>query len=321
MYTVDSETESKVDIMLAVGDTSDVSDDVVPDARHFEEKIALTESVAIGPIESSLREAILDAREARGLNCFAGYRQYGALYGLIRADPPRGAVREACDPDHELSRVAAILRLARPHAMSMGDAARVITQTDGRQEICPSRVEGPGSQAFVITPADRWIRDQDVELATRLLSALGSRKLPSRIRWAMVAHELLHWQFHVEVRWLLLCTALEGLVHTDDRSSGIVMQNREQFVVRLGKLQEFVPDISWTESELDATYDHRNETMHGADIRSLWISEPFPPLYKKAESGLRAIVRGAILKPGVTEIFESDASIRTTLGSRGRTHQ
>jgi hypothetical protein len=317
VYLIDLEQERHLDVMLAVGDTARVTG-VTPEAAHFYADQPLSSTVVIGPLDHEVREAVLNALAPHGENYHPGYRQYGSLYGLIRRDAPRGTSRGQCDPDRELSRVAAILRLVRPHGMSLGDAARIIMQPDGRRQISPSRVEGPGSKAYVIEPHDRWIRDEDVGHTRELLGALADRALPKRVEWAMVAHELLHWQYHIEVRWLLLCTALEGMVHTDDRGLPSQMQNREQFVVRLMKLVQFVPQLTWTEGELDATYDHRNETMHGSDVRTLWNHEPFPPLYKTAEAGLRAIVREAIRRPEVADIFSSDVSIRSSLGTMGR---
>lgn len=318
VYSIDLEHERHFDVMLAVDDTSGRSQGVTPDAAHFYEDQPLSSAVVIGPPDHELREAILDALARCGENYHPGHRQYGSRYGLIRRDAPRGSSRGQCDPDRELSRVAAMLRLVRPHGMSLGDAARIIIQPDGRRQISPSRLEGPGSKAYVIEPQDRWIRDEDVVRTRELLDSLNSRILPKRLEWAMVAHELLHWQYHVEVRWLLLCTALEGMVHTDDRSLASQMQNREQFVVRLTRLSEFVPELTWTEDDLDATYNHRNETMHGSDVRALWNHEPFPPLYKKAEAGLRAILRDTIRRPELADIFSSDVSIRSALGTMNR---
>lgn len=317
MYPIDEAHELHTDYMLAVGDTSDAPDNEQPSARHFDQEVPLTEHVFIGPVEYELREAILDACEPRGENWHPGFRQFGSVYGLLRRNPPKGRTRDECDPDRELARVAAILRLARPHGMAIGAAARVIVQPDGRREIAPARVKGPGALAFVIEPERRWVRDEDVDLARRLLAS-SNRQLPPRVTWGMAAHELLHWQHHVEVRWLLLCTALEGFVHTDDRGRGSEMQNREQFVVRLTKLASLIGEPDWTEAELDATYGHRNETMHGGDIRRLWVTDEFPPLYKKAERSLRAILRAAILRPEIAQLFDSDSEIRTILGTQSR---
>ena len=319
-FIVNEELETRVDVMLAVGDTGDAPDGLIPQARHFNTSVDLTEAVSIGPLPGGLADAVLDAREARDLHCHPGYRQYGSLYALTRRDAPRGDTRHQCDPDFELSRVAAVLRVVRPHAMSLGDAARIISQPDGRQQICPSKVRGPGSAAYVMDPSDRWIRDEDVETCRALLQseALRNRTLPKRISWAMVAHELLHWQHNVEVRWQLLCTALEGLVHTNEQDQAPAMQSREQFVVRLARLSEHVTGLSWTETELDRIYDHRNETMHRGDIRHLWTTGPFPELYRKAEAGFRSIIQQTILRPSLAEIFKTETSVRVALGSLGR---
>lgn len=332
MYTIDPENESRVDVMLAVGDTTDAGHarEPWPDARHFHEEVHLVRDVWIGPLTTRhstdrLSNDVLDALEPRGLNCAVATRLYFSRYALIRRNAPQGKSRRIVDPDRELGRVAQILRLVRPHGMSAGDSARIITQPDGRREICPARPRGPGSMAFVMDPTDRWIRNDDVERARPLLERVppeGTDRsaLPKRLAKAMLAHELVHWQNLVEARWPLLITALEGVIHTDDRAQRTEMQSREQFVVRLRRLVEFVPELAWGEEQLNDIYDHRNETMHGGSVSALWAREPFPPLYQLAEDGLRAILRAAILNRELAEAFESDERIRCVLGfhNRGR---
>lgn len=331
MYVVDSEREERLDVMLAVGDTTDAGNarrgEPWPDARHFHEPVHLVRDVWIGPLDERhetdrLSEAVLDALEPRGLNADVASRLFFSRYALMRRNAPQGPARRSVDPDSELGRVAQALRLVRPHGMSAGHMARVITQPDGRLEIYPKNPYGPGSAAFVMNPTDRWIRDEDVERVRPLLEQLplgdGPASLPTRIGKAMLAHELLHWQNLVEVRWPLLINALEGLVHTDDRRRQPQMQSGEQFVVRLRRLAEFVPELRWSEEELGEIYAHRNETMHGGSVSALWSTEPFPPLYRLAEDGLRAILRATILNPELADVFARDEAIRCTLGSTNR---
>ena len=331
MYTVDPEREERMDVMLAVGDTTDAGhareEDPWPDARHFHEYVHLVRDVWIGPLTNlhsaaRLSEAVLDAVEPQGLNCRATSRLYFSRYALLRRNAPEGPARRSVDPDNELGRVAQILRLVRPHGMSAGHMARIITQPDGRCEICPKNPYGPGSAAFVMEPTDRWVRDEDIERVRPLLERIppehAPEPLPKRITKAMLAHELIDWQNLVEVRWLLLITALEGLVHTDDRSQATEMQSREQFVVRLRRLVEFVPELTWTEHQLTEVYAHRNQTMHGGSVSALWATEPFPPLYRLAEEGLRTILRAAILNPELVDVFARDDGIRSTLGCANR---
>lgn len=331
MYDVDSESEQRIDVMLAVGDTTDAGhahkDAPWPDARHFHEDVHLARDVWIGPLTTrdssvQLSEAVLDAIEPQGLNCRAISRLFFSRYALIRRNAPKGPARRSVDPDNELGRVAQILRLVRPHGISAGHMARIITQSDGRREICPKNPYGPGSAAFVMNTTDRWIRDEDVERVRPLLERLAHEhapaSLPNRITRAIAAHELIHWQNLVEVRWLLLITALEGLVHTDDRPRASEMQSREQFVVRLRRLTDFVPELRWSEMQLEEIYQHRNETMHGGSVSTLWATQPFPPLYGLAEEGLRAILRASILNPELADVFARDAALRCTLGSANR---
>lgn len=330
MNTIDTEHETRVDVMLAVGDTTDAGHarEPWPDARHFHEEVHLVRDVWIGPLTTRssvdrLSNDVLDALEPRGLNCGMATRLYFSRYALIRRNAPQGESRRTVDPDRELARVAQVLRLVRPHGMSAGDSARIITQPDGRREICPARPRGPGSMAFVMDPTSRWIRDEDVEHARPLLERVPPEgavpgAFPKRIAKAMLAHELIHWQNLVEVRWPLLITALEGLIHTDERTRPTEMQSREQFVVRLRRLVDCVPELDWAEEQLSEVYDHRNETMHGGSVSALWARDPFPPLYQLAEAGLRAILRAAILNRELADVFETDERIRCTLGFQNR---
>jgi hypothetical protein len=312
IFIVDLETEARIDIMLAVDDTPGWP----VEAEHFSRSVPLDNTVSIGPIHPSLQAAILDALEPRGENWDPPIRSFGAHYGLIRESAPVGSNRGICDADRKLSQIAAILRIARPHSMSLGHAARVITQVDGRRQICPALTKGVGATARVTRPDQRWIRDEDVAHTRQLLAALDAHKPPKRIEWAMLTHELVHWQHLQEPRWTLLCAALEGLVHTSDRADE--GRNRDQFVTRMAKLREFVPALLWSEEDLDAIYDRRNQTMHGGDVRSLFAVDDFPPLYWKAETGFRAILSAAILDRNISDIFVTDAGVRVALGTMKR---
>lgn len=306
-----------VDVMLAVGDTADAPDDEpTPRALHFDKVVDFGHGVGIGRVHALRNDAILDALERRGLNWTPGTRQYGSLYGLVRHDPPTNGHEYHVDPDRRLSTAAAILRLVRPHAMSLRHSARIIMGPSDKIRIIPSDPFGPGSAAFVVDEAHQWIRDQDVVDGRALFDVFMREQttLPERVGHAIYAHEMIHWQRSVDVRWSLLAMALEGLVHTDERDRRNAMKNRAQFVARWGKLASCIPGISLTPNQFNELYDHRSHTMHGGHIGDLESRSEFTPLYRDAENALRLVIRAALLRPPIRDIFRDDDSVRTYLG-------
>lgn len=306
--------------MLAVGDTADAPEGgPTPDARHFHERVDLGDDIMIGPLDSELTDQVLDGLERRGLNAPEPYRLVGSLYALIRENAPEVESPRNVDPDQRLRRAAAILRLVRPHAISAGDMARVQVDGHGQPSVIPNSVVGPGSAAFVVDAANRWIRDEDVTAAKSLLEGFVrlNETLPERVGRALYAHEMAHWQRDGDVRWPLIAMAMEGLVHTDDRGREHGMGNQAQFVERWTKLRSFLPELTLSEEELRNVYDHRSHTMHGGSFSRLWEQPHFTSRYAAAEAALRVVIGAAILRPGIRDIFASDDSIRASLGFRG----
>ena len=86
----------------------------------------------------------------------------------------------------------------------------------------------------------------------------------------------------------------------------------------MSRLRSFIPELAFSDVDLGEIYGHRSHTMHGGHFATLWETPGFSEKYAAAEAALRIIVRQAILQPGIRDIFESDTSIRTHLGSRGQ---
>ncbi len=306
-----------VDVMLAVGDTAVTPDDEpTPRARHFHEDVDFGHGVVIGRIKEISHNEILNALERRGLNWTPGTRQYASLYGLVRRNAPTADHEFHVDPDRRLSTAAAMLRLVRPHAMSLRHSARIISGQSNRIRIIPGDPFGPGSAAFVVDEAHQWIRDEDVSEGRELFDVFirEESSIPERIGHAIYAHEMIHWQRSVDVRWSLLAMALEGLVHTDERDRRNSMKNRAQFVERRGKLTSCISGIALIPTQLDEAYDHRSHTMHGGHIGHLESREDFTPLYLDAENALRTVIRTALARSAIRDIFRDDTALRTHLG-------
>jgi hypothetical protein len=88
-------------------------------------------------------------------------------------------------------------------------------------------------------------------------------------------------------------------------------------VKRLARLTTLVPELEWEEAYLEEVYEHRSGFAHGRGLNGTPESASMT-MYSRLESGLRAILRAAILDTSVAAIFESEASIRSSLNLSGR---
>jgi hypothetical protein len=177
--------------------------------------------------------------------------------------------------------------------------------------------EGRGTVGFVANKAEDWIRDQDILTLRDLLSNFAPNSLSNRVKRAMMYHEYVHGLRDLDVRWPLVVTAVEALVHTDDRKKVFGtggLRVTDQFVTRLVNLKTFIPDLDWDEVYLEYAYEHRSSFAHGLGLGPT-IEHESLQLYQRLERNLRIILRAAILRPEIASLFTSDTAIRRGLNS------
>ena len=120
--------------------------------------------------------------------------------------------------------------------------------------------------------------------------------------------------------------------HTHIRGISAVVGAEERKELELGaaetvkrvKRRKAEEKLDWNSDSAQGVYEIRDFVefkttwLHGADVRALWSTEPFPLLYKKAEMGLRSILCAGILSENIAEIFRAPTSVRTMLGTMNR---
>lgn len=262
------------------------------------------------------REAIMDACEQRGANTLKAFRQFPSHYAFFRTNPPNPTKRYDFDSDRRLRSCLQLSRLVRPSETGYYYSARVLRERGRRREIVPYAARGIGTFAFSITEDDNWFGDDHVQALRRLLRAFDAAVLPDRVSRSLWYHEYIFWTQMIDVRWPLCVTALEALVHTDekDRPPGRRLGSTEQFVRRLLKLKEFVKGIAWEEADLREIYDKRSGLVHGVGRGSDALTPESRRMYQLAENALRTIIVDAIYRPAVADMFASKATVRTSLG-------
>lgn len=308
-------TRRIMDVVLAVGPIPTKAGAPVSWEKHFDRNVHIIDDLWIGPLRR-IKNGVMDGAEPRGQNYRPGFRQYGSLYGFFRKNAPTGGGSyRNWDADGKLWHCVQMARIIRPHSIGGEYAARVVWEKGRRRQVIPARFSGMGSAAYVGREDENWIRDADVVELRDLLTAFRPDQLPDRVKRAMFYHEIAHQIRYIEIRWPLVVTALEALIHTDDRRlpKKRSMGSTKQFTTRLNSLNAYIPALAWTESDLTRIYDYRSASAHGAGLGSEALNPRVMKLYHVVEDGLRAIIIACIKQPAVAAIFASNTSVRSKL--------
>lgn len=283
--------------------------------RHTKRRVQVAKDIWLGPIR--IRQAILRACELRGENVLRPFHNVPAHFGLFRTNAPKPHDRYAFDDDRRLRTALALSRLVRPTSTGLEYAVRLVRVPNLRREIIPFDSRGLGATAHVFDKDNDCLWDEDAKELTALLAAFKPKSLPNRVSAAMWHHEVSAGLYYVEMKLPQLVTGLESLVHTDDRELGkkFRMGSTDQFVERLFRLRQFVPSLRWTKAQLLDFYDHRSQLVHGRGGGHLVLTAKGRATVLAVELGYREVVKRCIHSKHVAEIFESESSVRTALGT------
>lgn len=301
------------DVTLMLGPLRGPTNNTVVDERHLHEPVRIATDLWIGPFP--MRERVIAACRPPGENW--GGRHEWSTYAYWRTNAPYSeGGRSGFDIDRRLAACAQLSRLVRPTSIGYSRAARVIEREAAPIEILPAEVRGRGALSFVADPTQDWLRDEDVEPLRTLVAAFQPDGLPNRVKRSMAYHEYAHNLSELDMRWPLIVTAAEALVHTDERKKVFGKGGKavtRQFIDRLLKLASLV-GIRWTEDELDEVYEHRSGFAHGRGLGGTSEKRSVDS-YLRFEAGVRSILRAAILDPNVAGLFGTDQVIRAHLDS------
>lgn len=263
----------------------------------------LYQEVYIGPQDNELWKAVCTACRPRGYS-FDPVLQFGQLYAFWNENPGKPS-EYIWDPDQSLASAVVLSRLIHPTSTGFEYSARVMFSSDGKVEkIIPGPVSGLLAQAYVAPPVTRnWLTDNEASDLHDLLIDYHaiSTNLPPRIKRALWNHEYAAACYWEEIRWTIIATALESLVHTDrDRST-------KQFVHRVAALADRV-GVNFTQDDAKNAYDNRSTLAHGQEVAP--GENATTALYCRMEAVLRSAVRTAIHDATFRAIFDSDDNIR-----------
>lgn len=285
---------------------------------YFEAAERLFEDVSLGPLSHELEEAVLDACAPAHEN-FHPVRQFGCPYGLVRevaSDAARGGPNY--DPDGKLFQCMALSRLVHPNSLSEPYSARIkIWENGARQIVAHSRHTWP-MWAFVAHEELNWLNPSDAPAIGQLVAAFRAAPRPKRLTAALWYLEYAFRSYYVDIRWPLLATAVESLVHIDGEmhptKPKLFAGSTKVFVDRLLGIGQLDPALALNEAQLRTLYAHRSKLTHGQPIAKLPAAAKQD--YDLFEGLVRGITRKALIDPAFQSIFASDAALQTALPLR-----
>jgi hypothetical protein len=269
--------------------------------RPIRRKFDLSSDLRIDILSRSVSKIVFESCEPPGYN-FNPVRQYGQLYSFIRDIPPIGETLH-WDPDQRLQYCVALSRIVHPTTVSFEFAARICENQNGEvQKVVPGPVYGSGSLAFVIDPKHNFLVEDDVKKLKVILSSLEKNPLKDPVAMALWYHEYASRSFEMDIRWPIITTGLEALIHTDRH------QSTRQFVNRVIKLAERIGSIDISSDEAGEMYDLRSALSHGQGLGNLAPEKN--ELYEKMERLLRLVIKMAILDTNLNAFLSDPDRIR-----------
>jgi hypothetical protein len=267
------------------------------------DRFDVADDLYIGKIDSRAVKHVLDFGDPKGYKIDTPPRQWGYFYAFVRI-VPEPAEMHRWDTDQRLQTAVALSRLIRPTSISFRNAGRIRYNDDGTvRHAMPAWLRGVDPDSWL--PEDSqyrdWLIKEEMVEVKALFQTMTTSTLPVRVSRAFFYHEYAARTYYGEVRWVLVCTALESLLNTDPYHSGAQFRERVPLVASNLKL-------AFTQDEARKAWSMRSHLSHGGATGKL--SPPEEEVYKKLEVVLRAVLKKAILDNGFASTFADDKLIR-----------
>lgn len=264
------------------------------------ETIVLAEDLRLEKLERSLASRIMDSCEPLGEWSKPPIRAFSQLYSFVR-DPAPDDEPYQWERDQRLQTCIAYSRIIHPTSVSLEYSARLLYSDDGDlREIVPGPVNGHAACAYVVPSHRDWLTADDCESLKQLLNNSWT-SFPERLKRAFWYHEYAAGIHRLDLRWTLICTALEALIHTDR------VHSTRQFIVRVSGLSKEGAH-EFPEDDASLAYELRSRLSHGGELENATPAEL--SLFQAMEAVLRGTLKKALVDPDFSNVFQSDNAIR-----------
>jgi hypothetical protein len=268
-----------------------------PPVEHFQ----LADDISIVQLPHEITEQVMDCLEARVFGWPKPFRQSPQLYTFVRTHNVDVSIWDwKPDQDQKLEQCVALSRLVHPTSIPLSLHAKIKTDSDGKLlELIPLETKPRG--AWVADREGRdWLTEEDAKNLEDLVSH-PPLSVPSRISRALWYFEMAARSYFADVRWTLISTGLETLIHTERGRS------THQFKTRSAKLAAYFGMTAFTVDTALSFYDLRSQLSHGQGLGTLSPKEH--DLYRLAEDVLRGILLRSIKDKSLSLTFADNAAI------------
>ncbi len=268
-----------------------------PPLEHFQ----LTPEISITILKRRIADHVMDCCDPRLFGLPDPVRQSPQLYAFVRTNPVSMNIWD-WQPDQTLELCMALSRLVHPTSFPLTYHAKISLDANGTlAEVIPLQYHARQTGAWISPRSDRdWLTEADAVALKPLVGRLPLH-LPKRISRAFWFNEFAARNYFAEVRWTLVATGLEALIHTDRHRSGY------QFSTRTAKLAAHVGISAFSEDQAARYYDMRSQIAHGQGLKQLTDFDN--ESYQQAEDVLRLTLRKAILDSALAATFNDSAAV------------
>lgn len=271
------------------------------------ERVVLAPGLWLGQLPSDLARTLMDTCDPTLLGV-EGQAKFAQCYCYIRELPDTAELRRHCwDQDHRLLTCVGLSRLIHPTTVGFRYAARIRhDNTPESVKIVPAEIRGISIDGFVSPNRKRkWLTKSDAgqlaELVTKA-EPLLTPSFPMRISRALWYFDYAQRTCYDDLRWTLVATALESLVHTGKGGS------TKHFTNRVPALATEVGAKPLTADEAGLAWNFRSRLSHGDGFLFAMPNADIA-LYDKLEETLRLAILKAFLEPAFANVFTNDGEI------------
>ena len=270
------------------------------------ERFEIADDLYIGKVNHSVAKVVRRFGEPQGYKTYSPVTQAGYFYAFVRVVPEPTSILE-WDSDQRLQTLIALSRLVRPTSISFRNAGRVQMSNDETtvQRAFPAWVRGVDPDSWLPeSPQYRdWLIESEMIELKSLFESMTASTPPLRVTRAFWYHEYASRTYYGEVRWVLVCTAIESLLNTSEYNSGAQFRQRVPLLASQMK-------VCFTEDDARVAWRMRSHLSHGGATGKLKSEEE--RVYRKLEEVLRCVVKRAFLQTVFASAFADDNRIRST---------
>ena len=274
-----------------------------------EGRVELGPGLWVGRMGTDLAKVLMDTCEPAQLGEPKPVRQFAQFYAFVRELDDNAEINQ-WDADSRLQRCLALSRLIHPTAVGLRYAARVRHDPlHDSLKVVPAEIRGIPVDVFLSPTHKRdWLTREEAENLGKLLAVaepLRAPTFPTRVSRALWYFDYAQRTYYVDLRWTLVATALEALVHTGKGNS------TRHFEDRVPALATAVGAHQLTKSEAADAWKFRCRLSHGDTFLSAMPVEEGADtrLYDKLEETLRLTILKAFRDPAFANEFTNDSRI------------